>query len=282
MPVALLACGSTPLDSGAEERVVGAPEIAAEWTESAEVEASLNNVLRDGLLVPLDLIVWHDGMMDEMADGAVGCPRRNPALDDPNQWTSFWTGDCTGTKHSVTGDWLIDVRRETTETGLSLHAAELHSVVGEVIATGESWYAGGHSSVTWEAGVDSALFTMFYGGSYFDPASTGALGTPVSGGLTMTGRLDAAGVTAVMDGGLAAATDAVEMRDLTFDGNGGVVGEIGVRDPGTGWWAFVLDSDGSGCGVLWWGDEERGSTCVAEGLHDLLQAQLTAFLVTPP
>ena len=200
-----MACSSTPRDSGTEESVPGAPEIAAVWTENAQVEASLTNVLHNGLLLPLDLFVWHEGMMDEMADGAVGCPRRNPALDDANQWTSFWTGNCTGTTHTVTGDWLIDVRRESTETGVNLDAAELHSVVGEVLATGEPWY-----------------------------------------------------------------------------GLGGMLGEIRVRDPGTGWWSLRLDGDGSGCGVLSWGNDKRGATCAAEGLNSLLHAQLSAFLVTPP
>ena len=287
VPAALMACSSTPRDSGTEESgteesVPGAPEIAAVWTENAQVEASLTNVLHNGLLLPLDLFVWHEGMMDEMADGAVGCPRRNPALDDANQWTSFWTGNCTGTTHTVTGDWLIDVRRESTETGVNLDAAELHSVVGEVLATGEPWYAGGHSSVVWEAGADSATFALFYGGSYLDPASAGPLRAAVSGGLSLSGNVDAAGVTAIVDGGMAAESEAIEMRDLTFDGLGGMLGEIRVRDPGTGWWSLRLDGDGSGCGVLSWGNDKRGATCAAEGLNSLLHAQLSAFLVTPP
>lgn len=260
--------------------ILPAPDLVAQF-DQAGVEAALVSAASNGMIWPLQLHAWYEGLMDDTQLGRGICPVRNPSKEDPEVWTSYWSGPCEGRHYTIDGDWIAYVTRRGTAEGEEFMASDLWSLTGTVTATGEEVYAGGHAELHWESTATSATFELFYGGQYLDPSWVGPMRTGVDGGLWVRGNLDVAtGFDGQLAGAVLGAGNAIDFRTVTFSRGAPADGVIAVRDPSSGWWTITLGHDG--CGPLDWQGTVVGTTCIANELTAILAEPAAASLAAPP
>ncbi len=284
----LVACTSGATDSGVgtpgargdTSEAFPAPEIPPEL-DLAGVEAAFREASTQGLVWPLDLHAWFEGLMDDSLAGAGSCPVRVFSKDDPETWTSYWSGPCTGRHYTILGVWIAYVTRRASADGEELIATDLWSLTGEVTASGEEVYAGGHADIEWTRTGDTASFATFYGGQYRDPLWHGAIAAGTEGGIQISGEVDeTSGFSGVVNGGVMGGSAYIEFRDVAYAGMLPTSGEVGVRDPSSGWWTLSVGPDG--CGAVAWGAEVVGDTCVVAESGPLFDAAARASLAAHP
>lgn len=266
-----------PADTAA---ILPAPAVNPEL-DLAGVEAAVENATAHGLLWPLELHAWFEGLMDDTQLRKGSCPARNPSKEDPDEWTSYWTGPCEGLHYFIDGDWIAYVIRRRDGASEELEVIELWSLVGTVTATKESMYAGGNAALNWATDGEGSTFDLFYGGRYLDPAWREPLSLGVDGGLRVVGTAsEAAGLDATVSGGVEGGGADVQFDDVTITGGVAVSGTVAVRDPSSGWWDLVLGEDG--CATVLWAGEARGSTCATQVVGPRFEAGALASMGTPP
>ena len=249
----------------------------------AEVEADLERVLNQGVLLPFDLHRWFEGVLDDADGAAPGCPRRNRGAEDEADWTLFWSGTCASPARDVAGDAIayVDIGRgEDTR----IDVWDLFSLTGTDLATGGGIVAGGNTAFSWFVTSGAAQFTAFWGGRYHDPGSAGPFAAEQSAGLTIEGWYGGRdGLIGTVSGGLAVGEATVDFREVTFTGGcAGPSGVIGIRDASSGWWTVTLGDDCSGCGPLSFEGTLHGSSCAGLALAQRLEADVLAAMTDFP
>lgn len=280
-----IACTPDPAAADPHDTTVAFQPTPLEASYAPEdVDAAVASVLAADLFLPIDLYAWFDTLFSDVASAGTSCPARETSADDPLLWTSYWSGTCTGTTYTVSGDWQITERREVRGSELHLSVLELHSFVGETLPDHDVVRGGGNANIQWIASHDTATFALTFGGSYSDPSASGAIVDGVTAVLSMAGTWWAArGYSGTLSGPLGGEDASLDFRDLVFtSGCASPVGTLALRDPSSGWWTVDLTDDCSGCGALAFDGTDAGTACPGVVITDALEARIVTYVETPP
>jgi hypothetical protein len=284
--ILLLACAGEGTETGADTQVwpqetgvmISAPDLPPELA-AEDVEPVVEQLMAEEFFLPFEVHNWFMDVFDDLALGTGTCPSEEATKGEEGRWASFWSGDCTGSRYTAMGNWLLDVTEGSDGDLYYLNAVELWSFQGTVLADSGTVSGGGQAVVIWQQQGSDAVILMNTLGTFEDTSGPLPLQDGIAPGISLEGTWNVkSGYAGTLSGPVGAGELALDFEELTFTGDcGAPTGTLRVRDPSSAWWEIVLPDDCTGCGSLSYNGEEMGEACPGAGVRGVLESRITNY-----